>query len=274
MQKNYLFSIDLEDVRFWMENGLKYSERVPLMTERYLEFLQNHNFKITFFVVGDVAKVYPNLIRKIVEGGHEVACHSNKHIPIDKQNHQSFSEDLAENIKVLHDCGVENLYGFRAPIFSVIEKTKWVYPILADLGFVYSSSVLPAKNPLYGWPEHERNVVIHEKIVEIPMTLFNFGITSIPAGGGIYFRLMPPFILRNIFNRKWKSEQPILGYFHPYDIDDKQEHFMHPGINNNKISNKLMYVNRSKTLLKLEKIFKTGCRVIPYFEYVKGLNIN
>ena len=80
----YLFSVDLEDVRLLVENGQQYEERVPLMTEKYLAFLDKHNCKATFFVVGDVAKAYPTLIKKIVDKGHEIACHSNKHIPLDK----------------------------------------------------------------------------------------------------------------------------------------------------------------------------------------------
>ena len=68
VKKNiFLFSLDLEDIRFWMDDGLKYKERVPLMTEKYLDFLDTYNFKTTFFVVGEVAKMYPELIAKIAQ---------------------------------------------------------------------------------------------------------------------------------------------------------------------------------------------------------------
>ena len=270
MEKTYLFSIDLEDVRFWMEDGLKYAERVPLMTEKYLAFLEEHRCKTTFFVVGDVAKAYPNLIRKIVETGHEIGCHSNKHIPLDKQNSKTFKEDLVENMKILYGAGVQNIYGYRAPIFSVTEKTCWVYEILEELKFVYSSSVLPSKNPLYGWSDFGINAKLTEnKIWELPMSLYKSKIISFPFAGGIYMRLLPFFITKTLIKRYWRKDKPVLGYFHPYDIDIKQERFMHPGINNNKIYNKLMYVNRSSLLTKVDKITKLGGNIIPYINYVR-----
>ncbi|HPS26094.1 MAG TPA: polysaccharide deacetylase family protein [Bacteroidales bacterium] len=98
VKKIYLFAVDLEDVRFWMEDGLKYQERLPLMAEKYLAFLEEHNCKATFFVVGDVARAYPGLIRKIAENGHEVASHSNVHIQLDKQNPKIFKEEVIKSM--------------------------------------------------------------------------------------------------------------------------------------------------------------------------------
>jgi polysaccharide deacetylase family protein (PEP-CTERM system associated) len=274
-QNIFLFSIDLEDVRLLVENGLQYSERVPVMTEKYLAFLDKHNFKTTFFVVGEVAKKYPELIRKIVESGHEIACHTNKHIPLDKQTPKSFKEDLTENIKILSDAGAKNIYGFRAPTFSLTEKTTWVYQVLADMEFKYSSSVLPAKNPLYGWPEFGRNMKLMEnKIWEFPITLFKSDFISFPFAGGVYFRALPFFITKRLIKKSWKKNQPVLGYFHPYDIDDNQERFMHPGINNNRIFNSLMYYNRKKVFSRLESIINEKAKIIPYIDYVGFLTEN
>jgi hypothetical protein len=73
-------------------------------------------------------------------------------------NIKTFQKNVAENVKILYDAGVKRIYGFRAPIFSITEKTLWVYKALVDIGFVYSSSVLLAENPLYGWLEFARNV--------------------------------------------------------------------------------------------------------------------
>jgi polysaccharide deacetylase family protein (PEP-CTERM system associated) len=266
----YLFSIDLEDVRIRMPDGLRYSERVPVMTEKYLDFLEEHNCKTTFFVVGDVAKTYPYLIEKIILKGHEIACHSNKHIPLDKLSPKTFKKDLEENMKALFDAGVKNIYGYRAPVYSLTENSKWAYQILADMGFVYSSSVLPVKNPLYGWPSFGRDIkILNENICELPITLFKSSIFSFPFTGGIYFRIIPFFITSKLIKKVWNSGQPVIAYFHPYDIDIDQERFMHPGINNNKIYNKLMYVNRSSLLTKVDKIISLGGKIIPYIDFVK-----
>src|SRR5215475_331845 len=149
--KVFLFSIDLEDVRFRIPGGKQYAERVPAMIERYLAFLEQHRMQATFFTVGDVAEKYPELIRRIVDLGHEIACHSHTHTTLDRHTPASFREDLLRNVEALTKAGATNIKGFRAPTFSLTEQTMWAYAILKALGFVYSSSVLPASNPLFGW---------------------------------------------------------------------------------------------------------------------------
>lgn len=264
----FLFSIDLEDVRFWMVDGLKYAERVPLMIKRYLDFLDAHHFKATFFVVGDVARAYPELIAKIAGLGHEIACHSNKHIPLVEMNATSFKADLAENIRLLNIAGIKEVHGFRAPIYSMTEKTVWAYKVLADLGFTYSSSVFPAKNPMYGWPDFSMQPQFVENCIwEIPITLFKSKLISVPVAGGVYFRTLPFFITKKLLRSKWKKGHPVSGYFHPYDIDEGQEHFMHPGINNSKLFNFLMYHNRKKVFPRLETIIDKKVLIVPYIEY-------
>jgi polysaccharide deacetylase family protein (PEP-CTERM system associated) len=269
----FLFSIDLEDVRYWMDDGLKYSERVPLMIERYLDFLDKHNSQATFFVVGDVARVYPALIAKIAGKGHEIACHSNKHLPLVKMDASSFKADLTENIKLLNDAGIKEVHGFRAPIYSMTEKTVWAYKVLADLGFTYSSSVFPAKNPMYGWPGFNNEPqFIENGIWEIPITLFKSKMISVPVAGGVYFRTLPFFITKKLLRSKWEKGLPVLGYFHPYDIDEGQEHFMHPGINNSRIYNFFMYYHRKRVFPRLEKVLKNDVSIITYLDYVKSFH--
>jgi len=271
----YLFSVDLEDVRLLVENGQQYAERVPFMTDRYLDFLAKHNCKATFFVVGDVAKAYPLLIKKIVDGGHEIACHSNKHIPLDKLDRKSFQTDLAENIKILKDAGAENIYGFRAPTYSMTQQTVWAYDAMAELGLVYSSSVLPAKNPLYGWPDFGSEVkLMNGKIWELPISLFRSGIISFPFAGGIYMRMLPFFVIKMMLRKNWKKNLPVVGYIHPYDIDHGQEHFMHPGINNSKLYNKLMFVNRRSLLNKFEKTAAIDANIMTYINYINIQHLN
>lgn len=252
----YLFSIDLEDVRMWMDNGSVYKERVVENTVAYLNWLEANQIKTTFFTVGDIAHRYPELIQEIVHKGHEIGCHTNNHKALDLQTKDEFRADLEANMQSLIKAGANGLYGFRAPIFSLTEKTSWAYDVLKDLNFEYSSSVLPAKNPLYGWEDFGFKPKVINGILEIPMTLYKVAVLNVPIGGGTYFRLLPNFIL----NKGMKSittqseERYVTGYFHPYDIDIEQEKFMHPGINNSKIYNKLMYVGRKGVFNKLDKI--------------------
>ncbi len=269
--KIYLFSVDLEDIRLWMPDGERFHERVPANTHAYMNWLNKKGFKCTFFTVGEIAEKYPDLIKEIINEGHEIACHTNKHIPLDKQSSKEFKSDIEQNLLHLKNCGAEEIVGFRAPIFSLTEKTKWAYDILSELGFSYSSSVLPAKNPLYGWPEFgESPKRINSSLVEIPMTVGKIGPLTVPYGGGVYFRVFPPFLFNGKVKKKTGAGNPLLGYFHPYDVDTEQEHFMHPGINNSKFYNRLMYMNRSKVFDRLDSLVDKGFTVCTYKDYIKN----
>jgi polysaccharide deacetylase family protein (PEP-CTERM system associated) len=270
--KIYLFSIDLEDVRLWMPDGEKFKERVCANAHTYMKWLKRHNFTCTFFTVGEIAEKYPELIKEIIAAGHEIACHTNKHIPLDKQTPDAFKKDLEQNIAHLVKAGASNLKGFRAPIFSLTEKTQWAFKILEELGFSYSSSVLPAKSPLYGWKEFgSKTKKISDKLIEIPMTVGKVGPLTIPYGGGIYFRVFPSFITNSKLKNHNTTNNPLLGYFHPYDIDTEQEHFMHPGINNSKFYNMLMYYNRDKVFSRLDQIINKGFKICTYENYCENI---
>lgn len=275
MNKNiFLFSVDLEDVRDGVTNGYSYKERVVPNTLKYLDWLKKNNFKCTFFTVGTIAERYPDLIKEIINSGHEIACHTYSHIPLDKQTPESFKKDINANINALVKAGALNVQGFRAPIFSLTQSTQWAYSVLEDAGIKYSSSVLPAKNPLYGW----ENFGITPKkmnngIIEIPISLNKFGPLTIPFAGGVYFRCLPFLFIKNSFVKNFHSNVPVLSYFHPYDLDTEQEKFMHAGINESKFYNFLMYYNRKNMIKRLDKILDLNIEIMPYADYIKNLNL-
>ena len=275
MEKIFLFSVDLEDVRLGIPYGLQYKDRLAANTIAYLNWLRKHTFKCTFFTVGNVAEKYPSLINEITSEGHEIASHTLSHIPLDQHTPETFKADLSQNIELLLKAGAKSVTGFRAPTFSLTEKTKWAYRILKELNLTYSSSVLPADNPLYGWKNFgSQPRKTDEGILEIPMTVGNFGPLVIPYGGGVYFRILPEFLISLKTKTHTSVQNPLLGYFHPYDIDTEQEHFMHPGLNNSKVYNYLMYYNRHKVYNRLETLVKQGFSIMTYSEYVgKHLSI-
>ncbi|MEL6652892.1 MAG: DUF3473 domain-containing protein [Bacteroidota bacterium] len=225
--------------------------------------------KCTFFLVGDMLRNYPDLIVEIADRGHEIACHTNKHTHLDELSQDSFRRDLEAFQTSLMALGLGASTGFRAPSFSLTEKTQWVYPLLREFGFRYSSSVLPAKNPLFGWQGFGNQARQISGMLEIPMTLQNFGLIKIPVGGGVYFRCLPKWLLKILFQRFAKQEQDVLGYFHPYDIDLEQDRFMHPNINDNPFFNALMYYGRSSVFAKLEMLLAQGFQIIPYDTYAR-----
>jgi polysaccharide deacetylase family protein (PEP-CTERM system associated) len=267
----FLFSIDLEDVRDAAVNGRQYKDRVEVNTRAYLAWLKSNNFRCTFFVVGSIGERYRDLLKEIIKDGHEIACHTYGHKPLDNFTPDEFKHDLENNINALIKAGAREIHGFRAPIFSLTEKTSWAYKILSDAGITYSSSVLPAANPLYGWQSFGQSPrKATNEILELPITLDKFGPLNIPFGGGVYFRCLPFFLVKNAFVSRFKLHEPVLGYFHPYDLDPQQEKFMHGGINNSRFYNFLMYYNRRNLIKRLNKILDLKVSVIPFGEYVNN----
>jgi polysaccharide deacetylase family protein (PEP-CTERM system associated) len=270
----FLFSVDLEDVRLRMEEGFSYAPRVDVMVEQYLRFLDKYKSKATFFTVGDIPKHYPSLINTIISAGHEIACHSNKHIPVTEQSKEAFKVDLLQNLENLNKAGASTVIGYRAPIYSITEKTPWAFEILSELGFTYSSSVLPAKNPLFGWEGFGENPrMMNDKVLEIPVSVRGTRFLNVPFSGGVYFRVLPMSIIKKGFDKHFSNGLAVTSYFHPYDSDVDQEKFMHPGINNSWFYNKLMYYNRKNMFDRLDAIMETfDCKIITYKDYADSLN--
>jgi len=268
--KALLFSIDLEDIRHLVPDGLKYRERVPEMIEQFRDFLDKRNSKATFFVVGKTAELYPELIREIIADGHEIGCHTYDHKPLNCHTKISFKEDLLRNIETLSELGANDIFGFRAPGLSLTAKTAWAYEVLEDLGFKYSSSVMATKSAFNGWPEFGTdNKLINNKIWEMPPTLLPNQYFSIPFASSVYFRFLPLMVSKWAVNNAFKNQKAIISYFHSFDIDYEQERFMHPGVNGSWIYNFLMYYNRKGMLEKFSRILPEDVVIMPHYEYVE-----
>ena len=215
--------------------------RVEDNTNRLLDVFAEHDVKSTFFCLGWVAEKCPNVIRRIVDEGHELASHGYDHTRLNYLNHESFLQDVSKSKRILEDISGSAVIGYRAPSFSINEKTQWAYETLANLGFVYSSSTYPIAHDLYGvptWPrfKYERP----EGIIEIPVPTLNVRGKNRGIGGGGYFRLLPYWLSKRRINRYLADEKhPYSFYFHPWEIDAEQ-----PRINSVSIKSRFRhYVN-------------------------------
>lgn len=268
----YLFSVDLEDPRSLLPDGGRYEDRVAANVERYLAFLSSFEVRCTFFTVGEVARRVPGLVRRIVDAGHEIACHSSEHVTLDQHTPASFRDDLEACLADLGRAGAPDVRGFRAPVFSLTRETAWAHDVLASLDFEYSSSVLPAASPLFGWPEFGGHAIRTDSgILEIPISVTTLPGLRVPYAGGVYFRALPFGLIRHFFRRGLDSREPVVGYFHPYDVDESQERYVFAGMNGNRFYNWLMYYNRTGVFPRLEKLLRAGADVLPYRDFAAGL---
>jgi polysaccharide deacetylase family protein (PEP-CTERM system associated) len=205
--------------------------RVELNIERILTMLAEHRTNATFFTLGWIAERYPQLIRRIVDGGHEVASHGYGHQRASDLDENAFFADIDASKKLLEDLSGQRVKGYRAPSFSIGEKNQWAFDCLERAGYLYSSSVYPIRHDHYGMPDAPRFAhKVRGGLLEIPPTTSCFFARNWPASGGGYFRLMPYAASRWLLRRVNRCEgQAAIFYFHPWEIDHQQPRI--PGIN-------------------------------------------
>jgi peptidoglycan-N-acetylglucosamine deacetylase len=229
-------SVDVEDYyhveafadRIQRETWSDYPRRVVGNTRRVLKLFEDAGARATFFILGFVAEKEPALVREIAAAGHEVACHSHMHRRVFTMTPQEFREDLRRAKGVIEDAGGQKVVGYRAPTFSIVEKSLWAIEILAEEGFIYDSSIFPVRHDLYGMPNAPRfpyrwMCPSGKSLIEIPPTTVRFAGRNWPAAGGGYLRILPMAYTRWALNRVRQREgRPAVVYFHPWEIDPDQ----------------------------------------------------
>lgn len=257
----FLFSIDVEDPgRPEDPNG----SRMPRMVETWLRFLDERGAKATFFVLGESAERHRSTVADIAAEGHEIGCHSHRHLSLAEMGEAGFRDDLSRALDALAAAGAGPVTGYRAPCLSMSAETRWAYAVLGKAGIAYSSSVLPARNPLHGWRGFGRTARMLDGVLEMPVTLLPWRLASVPAAAGVYFRTLPWPILSPGLNRLQRDGEALLGYFHPYDIDAGEEPFAFPGFSRWSPFNLAMFAGRGRVLARLDCLLAMGFEMAPY----------
>jgi polysaccharide deacetylase family protein (PEP-CTERM system associated) len=230
-------SVDLEDYyQVWALSSVvkraqwsSLESRVEASTSRILDMFDHSGTKATFFTLGCVAKDHPDLVRRIVASGHELASHGFWHHKVHELTQAEFLEDVRSTRLMLEDLGGVAVRGYRAPSFSISEQTPWAYDVLAEAGYTYSSSLHPIVHDHYGRPDAPRFPYDEASgIREIPVATIEWHGRRITCAGGGFFRLLPYAawfrpLLRRLHARE---HQPATFYFHPWEIDVGQPHML------------------------------------------------
>lgn len=266
-------TIDVEDyfqvyafskvVRY--EDWGTYECRVEQNTDRILELLNSNGTNpqrdiresltvcregiATFFVLGWVARRFPALVKRISDMGHEVACHGYAHKPVYEQSRDEFRQDVKRAKAILEDISGRKVIGYRAPMYSITNRSQWALEILIEEGFYYDSSIFPVRHDFYGFHSaprfpfmihldssapHNVHMAQHEAIakrgddnakflIEIPPSTIRVCGQNIPISGGGYFRLFPYGFVERALRRINSTEmKPFIFYLHPWEFDRDQ----------------------------------------------------
>ena len=194
-------------------------------TRALLDIFDRSGCRATFFVLGEVARCYPDLVREIAGRGHEIACHGLRHVDMTVPGPARFAEELDEATSALERLTGGPVHGYRAPnlVFAA-----WATRLLEARGFLYDSTVVPSR-PLggkyRGWaqaptvPYHPSYEDVarrgRARLLELPLPVFP-GI-RLAAGSGITMRVFG-FHWTFLALRYAARRGPTGFYCHPWEI--------------------------------------------------------
>ena len=218
-----VFTVDVED---WYHPLIKdpsrwseCEERIGPPTVAMCERLEAGNHRGTFFVLGWVADRRPDLIHRILAGGHEVGCHGYDHLSLKWVDASRFRADLERARAALRNAGADDVIAYRAPYFSLDRTTSWALPILADHGFRIDSSLFPLRTGYYGQGGAMNRPHRIGAIIEAPIVLPTFFGVRLPLAGGFYSRFFPAsWTLSGVRRVLTQGGHPVF-YVHPWELD-------------------------------------------------------
>ena len=198
--------------------------RVEHNIDRILKLLESKQTHATFFTLGWVAERYPDMVRRIVREGHELASHGYGHQRVSDLTDAEFFDDITRAKALLEDIGGQAVLGYRAPSFSIGADNLWALDTLKRAGYRYSSSIYPVQHDHYGMPDAPRFAhEIRDGLLEVPPTTLRMFNRNLPSSGGGYFRLMPYALSRWMLQQvNRRDAQSAIFYFHPWEIDPGQ----------------------------------------------------
>lgn len=266
IQRDSIVSVDVEDY-FQVEafssvirrdQWSDYPSRVEENTRRVMDLFDERGIKGTFFILGWVADKYPQIVREIVHRGHEAACHSYWHRLVYTLTPEEFRRDTIRAKDCIEQAAGQPVFGYRAPCFSLTNRSLWAIDILSEVGFRYDSSIFPIKHEWYGIADAPRTPFqISTRsglLIEYPITTFRFGsMSNFPVAGGGYLRLLPFFYTRTGLRRAWEEGLTVVAYVHPWELDPEQ-----PRIAVSLKSRIRHYTNLRKTQKRLCTILDMG----------------
>jgi len=250
----------------WANKELRVEKNIRFL----LDFFDKYEIEATFFVLGWIAERIPRLVQEIHSCGHEVASHGYNHVMCSKQTTEYLKKDLTDSKKILEDIVCQQVYGYRAPSFSIDDDTLGV---VAECGYAYDSSFNSFRlNKRYGHIELTHNdkrgvaCQVSNKLYEFPISNLRMGNCSLPWGGGGYFRLIPFSLFKMGVQYILKREKAYLFYLHPWEIDCGQPIVKEAS----RVFRFRHYFNLNRTLSKLLLFIEAfkDCRFITCYQYL------
>lgn len=208
-----------------VERWDSYESRVERCVDRLLALLDEQGVTGTFFTLGWIAERHAGMMRRIAEGGHEIASHGWRHQRVTTMTREEFRACVRASKGVLEDVTGRRVCGYRAPSFSIPADREWAFEVLLEEGYVYDSSLYPGRKGHRRGPRSAWDVPVgKETLREYPIATLAMG-RVLPAGGGAFLRLLPYGLVRAAFRAADRAGTSATFYVHPWEIDAEQPRF-------------------------------------------------
>jgi polysaccharide deacetylase family protein (PEP-CTERM system associated) len=208
------------------------SRRADVGVRSLLDILAAHDTRATFFVLAWVAERDPGLVRSIAASGHEIASHGTDHTRVVELKPELFRDSVRSSKQLLEDCTGCQVFGYRAPSFSIVRGAEWALDILVEEEYRYDSSLFPVRRAGYGYENGQRDPhVLRTRaglLHEIPPATLRLGSMLLPAAGGAYLRHLPDAFVRSAIASAERRGVPATFYVHPWELDHRQPRIQAP----------------------------------------------
>ncbi len=216
-----ILSFDIEEWYFekaFLGDRPSYYRQYDHYLDSILDLLDERQMTATFFCVGQMGAMFPEVVKRIYDRGHEIGCHSNTHTWINKMSRDEVFEDTRQAIDSLQQCIGKKVISYRAPAFSIGKENAWAFEVLAECGVERDASVYPAVRDFGGFAEfgQQKPSVIKRggcTIKEFPICLTRLMGKEMAYSGGGYFRFFPLWFVKS----RMRGSDYNMCYFH---IDD------------------------------------------------------
>ena len=233
-----------------------FESRVEASVDELLALMARYDALGTFFTVGWVAERHPEMMRRIVAAGHEVASHTYDHVRITHQTPEHFRESVRRTKAIIEDVTGSAVLGFRAPSFSIVPGLEWALDVLIEEGHTYDSSLFPVRRKGYGYPGGQRDPYWIDRpvgrLAEFPPATVRVMGMTLPAAGGAYFRILPPGLVHAALRSAARRGAPGTFYIHPWEWDPGQPRLEVPALTRVR-----HYGGQAGVLARIERAFRT-----------------
>lgn len=247
------FDVTLLDKKLLEAIEVEKFEIVPRSTRKILRILNKYKLKATFFVTGQVAKRYPDVVREIVESGNEVGSHGYSHRLLNNLSSKELEREISLSQEQLTKITNRKINGFRAPLNAPPKDLTTYFRLLKKHGFSYDSSIYPTKVGVFSGNNNfpEQIAKIENNFYEVPLSCISILGVKFPISGGFYIRMFPSCVYQKILDIKSKRHESLVVYLHTWEFETN-----YPKVIKNPLKRIIQYGNDITVSNKLELMLK------------------